>query len=31
MKQIINQLFCDIVLDNFIEIRILTLTYFFFQ
>jgi hypothetical protein len=31
MKQIINQLFYDIVLDNFIVINILKLTYFFFQ
>jgi hypothetical protein len=31
MKQIINQLFYDIVLDNFIVIHILTLTDFFFK
>jgi hypothetical protein len=31
MKQIINQLSNDIILDNFIVIYILTLIYFFFQ
>jgi hypothetical protein len=31
MKQIISQLYCDIILDTFIVIHILTLTYFFFK
>jgi hypothetical protein len=30
MKQIINQLFCNIVLDNFIVIHILIFNLFFF-